>query len=151
MKNFESIKKAVEALNSEAISAISANERLTCELTKSEKFALVRFSDIAKAVNNKLSSMRLSVDVEQCKDDRLTLYYLVSNDESKSYIAKLYLNSVQRESCCAYVFVHSALLKKCKEHEELKQSVTTDNKALFAEYNDIAKVLKAIIALSKAE
>ena len=150
MLTFDTLKKRANALDAESVKAISMNEAIIIDSLKaSEKFALVRFSELAKAVDNKLSVMRLSIDVDYCKDDRLSLFYLVSNDEKKSYIVKMYLSNAQRENAIYYIYAHARLAAAAADNE-LLASLKRDSKSAFVcESNQIVDVLKAFIALSK--
>ena len=122
-------------------------------LSNADMLAVARLSDMKKAIDDKLAKMLLSVDVTYCKDDRLTLYYLVSNDEKQSYIAKMYLHKANSENAYFEIFVHSALLKKIAEHDELKKLLVNykQTQIIRCEYAKIADVLALVKAVSKAK
>lgn len=152
MLNFASLLSLVASLSASDVAKLVKNVVFET-LSNADKLAIARLSDMKKAIDDKLAKMLLSVDVTYCKDDRLSLYYLVSNDEKQSYIAKMYLHKANSENAYFEIFVHSALLKKIAEHDELKKLLVNykQTQIIRCNYDKIADVLALVKAVSKAK
>ena len=152
MFTFDALVALASALSASDVAKLVKNVVFET-LSASDKLAIARLADMKKAIDDKLAKMLLSVDVSYCKDDRLSLYYLVSNDEKQSYIAKMYLHKANSEKAYFEIFVHSALLKKIAEHDDLKKLLVNykQTQIIRCDYDKIADTLALVKAVSKAK
>ena len=156
MKNFSELVSAVASLSEKELRSAIKSDAVIFDAVKASKIdsmTVVRFLDCKNAIDDRLSKLVMSVDVDYCNDNRLQLFYLVSNDETQSYIAKMYLYSVNSDTCRYQIFLHKRLLDVAITDSNLKQFVKAYKKTFVLEckHDELVKVLKFVRALSKAQ
>ena len=165
MKKLETLKKTLETENiNETLTNIIQCEDVDAEsLTEREKFSVLIYNELARALNNKTNELLLDCNYAQSKfhnngNYKVDYYRFISRDTTNDTMIQLYVSSNAKKATCKFKVCFSCAKTVREQQKALEQNnftVLYNSKTKRAkttqrtniDYTEIVSVIKTICAI----
>ena len=166
MKKLETLAKSL--VNADFASIINNEDVVVDSLTENEKFAVLIFAELEKALKTKEYFLTLDCNYKQSKNEVLKVDYfrLVSNDTQNQSMIQFYCRANAKKATCKFLLCTSCAKANREQFESLENELhftvkrdkktnraktTQRNDIDYAEIVDVVKAVCAVLANKKTE
>lgn len=171
MKKLENIVKSLSSVSVNSLSAIIKNDNVVIDaLSENEKFSVLIFAELEKALRTKEAYLTLDANYAQSKfhasEQYLVDYFrLVSNDTKNATMIQFYVSANAKKQSCKFHLCTSCARVNREQFEALENELhfvvkrdkktqrakTTERKAIdYTEIIDVVKAVCAVLANSRS-